>query len=396
MRGMVDVQPVIGKGEPSGTSRFSPVDALRIIRLIFADPDLTNPGKLAVAAVALDANSRTGFAWTTYRSLCERYGISSASVAPAFRHAIGRYFVVDGRGRHGSVRLRMLAPAVGDGPLESDRGAKAVLYNALVALFNIAPSDARACRQADIVAAGLATRGASPADIALRLEHFRETWPTLKPTPHAILKHFDQLGSDSPREALAHDAEPSSAFAGEALKSPVTDDQTPPALSVDGPALSVPGSSTSARDAIRAPHTDATDIRAAHCAAASGVRIVSGLGIAPLGAGAGADTDATTATPTGRNGRHRTRRSTAAFEAPQSPEEFCRMLTPEQYAFGVASVIAHEVERGGDGMAEVYRKDHRGSPLGVLDAAVAQFYRARGGWTKWRKWPKAKRRGGCP
>ena len=102
-------------------SALSPLQALERIRRIVKDEDLTPSEKLAVIAVVLHANTKTGLAFPGQRTIRRETGIGGKPVESALAcpgpgesrprgKAVGQHIEPAGRGRHG-VRVWRVLPA---------------------------------------------------------------------------------------------------------------------------------------------------------------------------------------------------------------------------------------------------------------------------------------------
>ena len=85
--------------------------ALRVLKVVLADPDLTFGERVVTAAVILQADRRTGRAWASYRNLHSKLHVGGDVVAGALRaggkdkapgKAVGRYLRAGRKGRQGA------------------------------------------------------------------------------------------------------------------------------------------------------------------------------------------------------------------------------------------------------------------------------------------------------
>ena len=91
---------------------FSPTDALRAIRAVNSDQEVSPAEARALVAVILRADNKTALAWAGYRSITRETGISSATIRQALRHAEGRYFARHGKGVKGATLYRLAIQSV--------------------------------------------------------------------------------------------------------------------------------------------------------------------------------------------------------------------------------------------------------------------------------------------
>ena len=176
---------------------LSPVDTLRVIRLILGDAKLTLAERATTIGVVLCAAGDTGLAWASYRSLQREFHLSSDAVANALRFpageqpggkALGRYLSVAGRGLHGSVSYEVLPPG--------DCGLRSVQPSA-EALRSVQPSAEPAQTSAPIRATSAPVL---PVQRSARPVH---TYPSkLAPVKLAPLARARELDVENPGRPL--------------------------------------------------------------------------------------------------------------------------------------------------------------------------------------------------
>ena len=100
-------------GASDSGHKFSPVQALRLIREILSDRSMTHSERIAAAAVVFCMDNGSGTAWASYRSIREEFDVCNRRIAGALRadggKAIGRYYRRSARGSKGSVQYAALS-----------------------------------------------------------------------------------------------------------------------------------------------------------------------------------------------------------------------------------------------------------------------------------------------
>ncbi len=71
---------------------------------------MTPAQRLAIVAVILRADNKSGLAWAAYRGITKELGLSPATIRDGFNKAEGRYLERAGIGLHGAVQYRVLRP----------------------------------------------------------------------------------------------------------------------------------------------------------------------------------------------------------------------------------------------------------------------------------------------
>lgn len=92
-------------------SRLGPVQAMRAVRAVLQDPELTNAVKNVVVSIIASASYRTGRTRASYRWLSSKFRLSATTVNRALAKdgpVIGRYLNLVGRGKSGVSEFEVI------------------------------------------------------------------------------------------------------------------------------------------------------------------------------------------------------------------------------------------------------------------------------------------------